>query len=387
MPSSLIANNLEEFVSHTSAIRKKWLSGSEVIPWFRGHEKTDWPLVPKFYRSDPTDRNTEDEIREEFQTRAPILSDVKPANKWEWYFLMQHYGAPTRLLDWSDGALIGLYFAVRQNRGCHDAAVWMLDPWWLNGKSTGIEEVVLPGDPEILPRDKRRVDPWLPKRFEAGRSRGMPNRPAAVYPGHIIRRIGAQRSCFTIHGTDPGSLDKIAAGPRSHLVKIVIPSFKVEAIRTDLETCGIDDITIFPDLEGLSRTVEKKWKEETKRLPHEGVVARLARSPIHGVGVFAIRAIRRGTRLFFGDLDDMAWVEKTQLGRLPKRIRQLYEDFAVLKDNRYGCPSSFNRLTPSWYLNNSKSPNVRCNENYDFIALKNIRPGEELTADYSSYSE
>ena len=167
----------------------------------------------------------------------------------------------------------------------------------------------------------------------------------------------------------------------------MIPSFKVEAIRTDLETCGIDDITIFPDLEGLSRTVEKKWKEETKRLPHEGVVARLARSPIHGVGVFAIRAIRRGTRLFFGDLDEMTWVEKTQLGHLPKRIRQLYEDFAVLKDNRYGCPSSFNRLTPSWYLNNSKSPNVRCNENYDFIALKNIRPGEELTADYSSYSE
>jgi hypothetical protein len=97
-------------------------------------------------------------------------------------------------------------------RGCHDAAVWMLDPWWLNGKSTGIEEVVLPGDPEILPRDKRRVDPWLPKRFEKGRRRRMPSRPAAIYPGHIIRRIGAQRSCFTIHGTDPYGLDKIAAG-------------------------------------------------------------------------------------------------------------------------------------------------------------------------------
>ena len=387
MPSSLIANDLQQFVSHTSTIRKKWLSGNEVIPWFRGHEKSDWPLVPKFYRSDPTDRNTEDEIREEFQTRAPILSDVKPANKWEWYFLVQHYGAPTRLLDWSDGALIGLYFAVRQNRGCHDAAVWMLDPWWLNGKSTGVEEVVLPGDPEILPRDKRRVDPWLPKRFETGRRRGMPSRPAAVYPGHIIRRIGAQRSCFTIHGTDPGGLDKIAAGPRSHLVKIEIPSFNVEAIRTDLETCGIDDITIFPDLEGLSRTVEKKWKEEDKRLPHEGVVARLGRSPIHGVGVFAIRAIRKGTRLFFGDIDEMTWVEKDELGRLPKRVRQLYEDFAVLKDKRYGCPLSFNRLTPSWYLNNSRSPNVRCDENYDFVALRNIRPGEELTADYSTYSE
>ena len=37
-------------------------------------------------------------------------------------------------------------------------------------------------------------------------------------------------------------------------------SFRVEAVRSDLETCGIDDITVFPDLEGLSRTVERKWR-------------------------------------------------------------------------------------------------------------------------------
>jgi hypothetical protein len=384
---NLIANNLEEFVIHTTTVRKKWLGGSEVVPWFRGHERSDWPLVPKFYRQDPIDRNTEDEIREEFQTRAPILSDVKPANKWEWYFLMQHYGAPTRLLDWSDGALIGLYFAVRQSRGCSDAAVWMIDPWWLNGGSTGVEEVVLPGDPDILPRDKRLVDRWLPRRFERKKGRRMPRRPAAVYPGHIIRRIGAQRSCFTIHGSDPSALDKAAVAPRSHLVKIVIPSFRVEGIRSDLETCGIDDITVFPDLEGLSRTVEKKWKEDDKKLPHEGVATRLGRSRIHGIGVFAIRTIRKGSKLFPGDVDEMVWIEEDELWRLPKKVRQLYDDFAVLKDERYGCPISFNRLTPSWYLNNSKTPNVRCDENYDFVALRIIKPGEELTVDYSTYSE
>ena len=104
MLPNLVANSVEEFVRQTSTVREKWLGGSEVVPWFRGHERSDWSLVPKFYRQEPTDRNTEDEIREEFQTRAPILSDVEPANKWEWYFLMQHYGAPTRLLDWSDGA-------------------------------------------------------------------------------------------------------------------------------------------------------------------------------------------------------------------------------------------------------------------------------------------
>jgi hypothetical protein len=113
-------------------------------PWFRGHSNSEWSLVPKLYRQEDHDRNTEDEIREEFITRAPSLTEAHPSNEWQWYFLMQHYGAPTRLLDWTDGGLIGLYFAVRDNRGCSDAAVWMLDPWWLNGKVVGKQEVVCP---------------------------------------------------------------------------------------------------------------------------------------------------------------------------------------------------------------------------------------------------
>lgn len=386
MPPKLVANNLQEFVKHTSELRRQWLQ-DDVVPWFRGHEHSDWPLVPKFYRRFPTDRDTEDEIREEFITHAPNLCDAKPANKWEWYFLMQHHGSPTRLLDWSEGALIGLYFAVRESRGCNDAAVWMLDPWWLNLASTGFEEVVLPSDPDILPKDKRLTDRWLPTRFDKKGWGKIPRRPAAVYPGHMIRRIGAQRSCFTIHGTDVEGLDRLAVGARSHLTKIIIPSFKVETVRRDLETCGIDDITVFPDLEGLSRVVTRRWKEDEKGLPHDGVVTRLARSRTHGVGVFAIRKIQKGTKLFPGDADEMIWIEKGDLGKLPKRIQQLYNDFAVLKDGRYGCPLSFNRLTPSWYLNSSKTPNVRCDENYDFVALRAIRPGEELTADYSTYSE
>jgi hypothetical protein len=88
----------------------------------------------------------------------------------------------------------------------------------------------------------------------------------------------------------------------------------VKTIRRALETCGVDDITVFPDLEGLSRTVERRWKEELKRLPHQGVATRLARSRTHGVGVFVITTIKKGTKLFPHDVDEMIWLKKDELG-------------------------------------------------------------------------
>jgi hypothetical protein len=84
----------------------------------------------------------------------------------------------------------------------------------------------------------------------------------------------------------------------------------------------------------------------------------------------------------------MVWIKEKGIARLAKEVKKLYTDFGVLKDGRYGCPPSFNQLTPAWYLNDSKSvPNVRCDTTYDFFALRDIRAGEELTADYSAYSE
>ena len=125
------------------------------------------------------------------------------------------------------------------------------------------------------------------------------------------------------------------------------------------------------------------------RLPHFGVYTRIRPSRLHGVGVFALRDIKKGTSIFYGDDDDLVWVKKVDLKGLPKEVRNLYEDFCIIKNKGklYGCPRNFNLLTVAWYLNESKKPNVGCGKDYRFFALRDIKKGEELTVDYETYND
>lgn len=127
------ARSLNEFIDLVDAIRKHWKFDPDDICklWFRGQQRKHWELVPSIVRIGGLNRETEDDIREEFATRAPALSRFEPlpTNDWDLYFLMQHYGVPTRLLEWTDSPSIALYFAVRDNPGHYDSAVWMLDPY------------------------------------------------------------------------------------------------------------------------------------------------------------------------------------------------------------------------------------------------------------------
>ena len=86
----------------------------------------------------------------------------------------------------------------------------------------------------------------------------------------------------------------------------------------------------------------------------------------------------------------MIKVRKSQLKHLPKPLQKFYDDFPVItnKGDLYLCPKTFNLLTVAWYINESKvNPNVVCDRSYNFFAKREIKTGEELTADYSTYNE
>lgn len=253
---------VEEYTNQWFVNEKTW------GPWFRGQGDASHKLRPGLYRFPPRAsrpiRRLEDEIRQEFIVRAPSLGAERPQNSWEWYFLMQHCGAPTRLLDWTESALIGLYFAVGGKSEETDAAVWILEPWKLNGYVIDLSEVIAPGATAgMVPKHGDRYKPWLPDRY-AEPLELQEELPVALYPTHFSRRISSQRSCFTIHGSDPDGFDHLPDELHPYLQKVVIPGRKARDIERDLSVAGIDELTIFPDLDGLGRWLKAVVREETR---------------------------------------------------------------------------------------------------------------------------
>lgn len=261
------AKDLARFLSLADRFTKQWYPNEPNWgPWFRGQKDAAWSLQPKLYRGDPLRRairSVEDEIRQEFMVRAPSLSSERPQNSWDWYSLMRHCGAPTRFLDWTEGALIALYFAVRDRESKSDAAVWVLEPWVLNKSVLGKAEVIAPGaESGLREADAERYEPWLPKRYASKQLE--PTLPVAMYPTHFARRISSQRSCFTIHGSAQDGFELLRGEASSHLVKIVIPQSSLSSMYRSLSIAGIDEVTVYPDLDGLGRWLDMLLRDEDR---------------------------------------------------------------------------------------------------------------------------
>jgi hypothetical protein len=210
-----------EYMEEVSRVRQDWKKksrwGFDWQPWFRGESQGKEPtaLQPKLYRSKARIGKLlydEQEMRLDFKRCGmPFITEWRPENKWEWYFLMQHYGAPTRLLDWSDGALVALYFAVKGRAGKkEEAAVYMLDPWWLNKlifKTLPVRKKDRPSGVALADWDE--AGGYLPDELESAHL--GPLMPLAIDPGHVSRRVAAQRSRFTIFGREKDGLKELGA--------------------------------------------------------------------------------------------------------------------------------------------------------------------------------
>jgi hypothetical protein len=204
----------------------------------------------------------------------------------------------------------------------------------------GIDEVMPPSADGLSKEDKKILRRWLPERFpRTARNKSIPAKPIAVFPTHIARRISTQRSCFTVHGSDLRGLDRLTNSRFPILRKLVIPSFHVKDIKRELILAGIDEATIFPDLDGLGRAIASAYALDTDPAPHLGVLTRLGPSKIHPgeVGVFAIEKIKKGVHPFRGENEEIVWIDRKRINqRMSKGARKLYKDFGLDRDGHVG---------------------------------------------------
>ena len=275
--------SLSEFLDCVQFKWKEWSKKQdwypqEMLPWFRGVEKERYKLVPRIYRGVKEigwkyKAEQAVDMRAEFARRAkPFINQKLPYSKGEYLHLMQHYGFPTRLLDWTEGASIALYFAIRIPRNDKTPCVWMLNPSWLNyvndvtieNKETGeSKSLVLYTDynaVEEFPADKIIPEYYL-------NEHKLAKFPVAVFPPHIDPRIVAQKSVFTIHGRLKNGFNVLCKKyPEAQVCQLRISreEKRIKEMITELNRLGMTETTIFPDLEGLSREIQVEYEMPLK---------------------------------------------------------------------------------------------------------------------------
>lgn len=123
-----------------------------------------------------------------------------------------------------------------------------------------------------------------------------------------------------------------------------------------------------------------------KDLQHDTYVM-IQPSKVHGIGVFAIRDIPKGTKnLFSKGFGDWIKVSKVEVEQMPMHTKELIENHCLFDEDFYFVPEyGFKIVDLVIYLNHSETPNIiSVNEGEYFEAIRDIQKGEELFVDYGT---
>jgi hypothetical protein len=238
--------------------------------WFRGQGSSSWGLVPSLMRAKyskyhvPNDdgiANFEFSLKLEFQNLAlPYLPTSPGANTLMWLLWMQHYGIPTRLLDWSTSPLVALFFALEGDSG-HDRALWMMNHRMFNLAHFGHDGVFS----KVF--DQGHLDRTIPGFNESERDDDdvtMPVSSFAFLPPRIHDRLTRQSSRFIYCGGGDcltqliprnDYLERFEPNDRKVFTKVSIPAEAVAVIRTSVMRMGVTRESLFGGLDDICSTI------------------------------------------------------------------------------------------------------------------------------------
>lgn len=262
---------IDSFKAYVSFV--EGLSGGRDTPlWYRGCGRASYKLEPTLYRHTRSSTiedlmSLEKSLVGRFQQRSIPFHDRVISDPWDWLFFMQHFGMPTRLLDWSESPLMALFFAImaaRHRLGARgkpvfegQAAIWILDPIAWNKRAVDLRSF----EGKILTTDDSNAGAYSP----VGDCNVMKDFPIAIYGAHNSQRIVAQRGVFVCFGKDTRSMDAMFQNerfPAKSLTKITIAKGKLPHFYEAIHRQGLSDSVVFPDLDGLSREIKREFRFE-----------------------------------------------------------------------------------------------------------------------------
>lgn len=284
--------SVEQYITKVKEITNILRSEELHTLWFRaeniGYNTT---LKPSFYRQEKFIKEFEDHLiinekglkllnsiegtlKSKFSINKHIYSEFKTtSSNWETYYLMQHYGISTRLLDWTESALIALFFCVENLNLENDGIVWLLNPFKLNqinmsfitNKNKGYDlddfEYYAVFNPMNVnkknifnKRNKLKINRLFKNYLDLSFKDKLEFYPLAISPTRFDMRMKNQKSNFTIFGNKPnGLLSNIHKD--LYLDKIIIERESFKEIKEDLSVLGINYESIYPGLEGVAKDV------------------------------------------------------------------------------------------------------------------------------------
>ncbi len=195
-------------------------------------------LLPKLVRYDNKDfLNLEKLVLTEFKRLAPPLLPIHPIDDFDWLALAQHFGLPTRLLDWTYNPLAALWFSLSSiNHIINSSEIWIFYP-------------------KLIDYQKQQNYKGNPFNIKE----------TMIYrPRNVISRVVNQTSIFTIHYISDNLLTIPLDEDQqfiSKLTKFEINIKNREALLEELNRLNVNESTIFPDLEGLCNHLRWRYFE------------------------------------------------------------------------------------------------------------------------------
>ncbi len=179
---------------------------------------------------------------QKFRQNATLLLDPRPSSLFDWLFIMQHYRAPTRLLDWSESPLFAMYFAINENPK-EAGALWVLLPVELNGYSNIKPDFTF----DIPSFEDPVLSLYNPESYENEKVTKL--FPVAAISPRITSRMQAQLGVFTISHRDLSPIEDI--GKKQHIWRYIIPSGSKQVIADELRLLGVNRFQLFPELQSI----------------------------------------------------------------------------------------------------------------------------------------